>query len=260
MVTRSREKLLRRIAHRKARHREGLFVVEGIRATEEALEAGLGIEFALCSAALEETARGRSLAARLSAAAVAMERVEDGELARFADSETPQGILLVCEQLRRSLADIPLSPAAMLLVCDGVQDPGNLGTLVRSAVAFGAAGVVALEGTVDAWNPKAVRASAGAAFRVPIVVERWEALYRWLAERGIELLVADAAGEDAASLRRRGAVALVVGNEGAGVRPEIKAASALRIAVPMRGSVESLNVAAAGSILLYELSRRLRDA
>lgn len=256
MISRARQRLLRRIAHRKARTREGLFVVEGVRAAEEALDAALPIEFALCAPALEETERGRALAARLAAAAVAVERVPDRELSALADTDAPQGVLLVCVQPRRALDDLAISAATTLLILDGVQDPGNLGTLVRCAAAFAASGVVALEGTVDPWNAKAVRASAGAAFRVPVILERWPAVRDWLAARGVELLVADARGEDVAGLQRRGPVALVVGNEGAGVRAEIRSAAGCAVAVPVEGRVESLNVATAGAILLYQLTRK----
>lgn len=235
-------------------------MVEGVRAAEEALDAALPIEFALCAPAIEETERGRALASRLAAAGVAIERIPDRELAGLADTDTPQGVLLVCVQPRRSLDDLAVSPVTTLLVCDAVQDPGNLGTLVRCAAAFAAAGVVALDGTVDPWNAKAVRASAGAAFRLPVILERWPAVRDWLAARGIELLVADASGEDVAGLQRRGPLALVVGNEGAGVRAEIRRAAARAVAVPVEGRVESLNVATAGAILLYELTRKARRA
>lgn len=260
MVTRAREKLLRRLGRRTARSREGLFVVEGVRAAAEALDAGLAVEFALCAPGLDEGERGRALAARLAAAGVGVERVSDRELARFADTEAPQGILLVCAQPRRTLADLAVSALTTLLVCDALQDPGNLGALIRSAAAFGAAGVVALDGTVDAWNPKAVRASAGAAFRLPLVPAPWSAAGGWLAEHGFELWVADARGEDVEQVGRRGPVALVIGNEGSGVRREIKAAAARTVAVPVEGRVESLNAAIAGSILLYRLARTVRHA
>lgn len=235
-------------------------MVEGVRAAEAALDAALPIEFALCAPALEETERGQALATRLAGAGVAIERIPDRELAGLADTDTPQGVLLVCVQPRRSLDDLAISPVTTLLVCDAVQDPGNLGTLVRCAAAFGADGVVALDGTVDPWNAKAVRASAGAAFRLPVILERWPAARDWLAARGIELIVADARGEEVAALQRRGPLALVVGNEGAGVRAEIRRAAARAVAVPVEGRVESLNVATAGAILLYELTRRARRA
>jgi TrmH family RNA methyltransferase len=179
--------------------------------------------------------------------------VSDAELADLADTETPQGVLLVTEE-----RDVPLGALVpgRWLVLDGVQDPGNAGTLVRAAVAFGLDGVVVLDGTVDLWSPKAVRASAGLAFRVPVARAKAEALVETCAREGVTLLVADAGGVDVGEVEPSDQVALVMGNEGAGVRPELVRAARAVVAVPMRGPAESLNVGTAGSILLYALSRR----
>src|SRR5690606_35437395 len=107
----------------------------------------------------------------------------------------PQGIVVVAEVPERPLASITLGESALVLVLDGVQDPGNLGALVRTAAAFNAAAAVVLRGSVDPWNPKAVRASAGAAFRVPIASATPEALSTWLDREGITLYGADVGGD-----------------------------------------------------------------
>ncbi|MBI4520674.1 MAG: RNA methyltransferase [Gemmatimonadetes bacterium] len=253
---RARERLLRRLTQRKARGREGLFVVEGIHTAAEALDARLSIEFAVCAPTLRDTERGQALIAGLETGGIDVEWVPDPDLAALADTETPQGVLLVCAQPTWSLADIELTPTSTVLICDGVQDPGNLGTLARSAAAFGLSGVILLEGSVDPWSPKSVRASAGASFRVAIVAEPWAVVREWIREHDVDILVADAAGEDVIGVERRRALALVVGNEGSGTRAEIVRAASRLVAVPIQPSVDSLNVAVAGSILLYELTRK----
>lgn len=260
MVMRARERLLRRLTQRKARGREGLFVVEGIRTADEALDAAPSIEFAVCAPTLRDTERGQALIGRLETAGIEVEWVPDSELGALADTETPQGVLLVCAQPTWSLADIELTSTSTVLICDGVQDPGNLGTLVRSAAAFGSSGVVLLEGSVDPWSPKSVRASAGASFRVAIVGEPWAVVREWIHENDVDVLVADAAGEDVIGVERRRALALVVGSEGSGTRAEIVRAASRLVAVPILPPIDSLNVAVAGSILLYELTRKSAHA
>ena len=145
----------------------------------------------------------------------------------------------------------------LILVLAGLQDPGNVGTLIRSAEAFGASGVVLLPGTVNRWNAKAVRASAGSVFRLPAVSLRVEEMMAMLRERGVRLLAATADGDVALDeTGLDGPVALVIGNEGAGVPEELLAAADARVAIACPGPVESLNAAIAGSVLLYEAARQ----
>lgn len=252
MLTRAEERLVRGLARRRVREREGRFVAEGVRVVEELLAAGLTPELAMISPALEETERGRRLAEALSGPGV--RRLSDAELSRLADTETPQGVLVVASVPH---ADLPAGewPGGAVLVLDGVQDPGNLGTIMRTAVAFGVSLVVALPGTVDPWNPKVVRSAAGTCFRVPVAQTGPESLLAWARHGGYALLGADAAGTpvDAVAVPER--VALVVGNEGAGLSAEIAASLDARVAIPMHGA-ESLNVAVAAGILLYLMTRK----
>jgi len=235
----------------KSRGREGAVLVEGVRAVGEALAAGASVRFVVASPRLESSEEGRALRERL--AALDLVEVDDAELARHSDTETHQGVLLVCDEPAADLDRI--APAGWYLVLDGVQDPGNSGTLIRAAVAFGLDAVIALGGSADPWSAKTVRASAGMVFRIPMVrATAAEAVSR-LAELRVPILVADAAGEDVGASRHDHGFALVVGNEGAGVRPEIAAAAAATVAVRMPGPAESLNVAMAGAILLHALTR-----
>jgi len=235
----------------KSRVREGAVLVEGVRAVTEALEAGVEVQFAVTSARLAATDGGGALARRL--AAVDAATVEDGELARLSDTETHQGVLLVCAEPSAALGRI--EPAGRYLVLDGIQDPGNAGTLVRAAVAFGLDAVICLDGTVDVWSPKTVRSSAGMIFRLPVVRAAAADAIDRLSSVRVPMLVADARGEDVEARRHDHGFALVVGNEGAGVRPEIAVSAAATVAVRMPGPAESLNVAMAGAILLHALTR-----
>lgn len=249
-------RLVERLKTRRGRSREGLVLVEGIRAVGTALDGGAAVRFAVTSPRLMESDGGAVLADRLRQLRIDMRHVDDAELAALSDTEAPQGVLLVCEERSASLHELE---TGRWLVLDAVQDPGNAGTLLRAAVAFGADGVVALDGTVDLWGAKAVRASAGLVFHVPVVRADAAGLIGRCAGAGVAILVADAAGDDVAGgdvigRAAGGRWALVMGNEGSGVREEISAAASRRVAVPMRGPAESLNVGIAGSVLLFALT------
>ena len=255
MLSRREERLLRSLRQRKAREAEGLFLAEGVRAVEDLAASPLPVRLAVAASTLGDTPRGRALLHLLAAQRVAVRETGERELAALADTETPQGILAVAPIPSAGLGDLDAArEPAVIVVLDAVQDPGNFGTLARTAEALGAAGVVALPGTVDPWNPKSVRAAMGSSFRLPIVPAAWDGLAPWLAERGFATLAAAAGGEPLPDPRPARA-ALVLGNEGAGVTAETRARADRVVGIPLRGRAESLNVAAAGAILMYELLR-----
>jgi TrmH family RNA methyltransferase len=253
---RADEKLLFALRRRKEREARRLFIAEGVRVAEELLGAGVVLRMALVSPSLEDTDRGRALAERLKESGSVT--VSEGELARLAATETPQGVLLVAESPRLARQDIVLGDAATILVLDAIQDPGNFGTLVRAADAFRVAALIALPGTVDAWNPKAVRAAAGSSFRVPILFLEDDDALDWLKCEGFALWVAEADGQAVGGLARPDRTALVIGNEGAGVRAVWRAAADAIVSVPVPGTVESLNAAVAAGILLYAITTEKR--
>lgn len=255
----SLETLIRDLRLRRGRERRGLALAEGVRLIEEALATGVRFRGAAVAPALEGTARGKALKAALEGAQVALTPVTDRELVQLADTEHPQGVVAVIEPPRWSLADLRAAPGAVAVVLDGVQDPGNVGTIIRTAFALGGAGVVALAGTAELTNPKVVRASMGALFRLPCVPASESELVEWTAAHGVELWVAEMQGEPPAPASgptaARPPVALVVGREGTGVSAAMTARARRRVGIPLVRGAESLNVAVAAGILLYEVRR-----
>jgi len=257
-LSQRRTQLLGRLRHRKTRERERLVLVEGIRSVTEALKAGAEPVFAVVSPRLETLGWGAGLLSTLQRLVEDVERLGDAELDSLADTERPQGVLLVCRQ--RTWDVTGLDAEGRYLVLDAVQDPGNVGTLVRAATAFDVDGVIALDGTADPWGPKAVRSSAGMAFRVPVGLAGADDAIELLRASGVPLLVADATGADVADVLAPGSWALAVGNEGVGTREALRLAASRFVRIPMPGPAESLNAGVAGAILLYALTREDRRA
>ena len=220
------------------------------------------MEGAVVAPDLARTTRGTELRAVLESRAVQVQDVSAKAFGQLTDTETPQGIIAVVEPRRWKPEDLPLAGAApTLLVIDGVQDPGNVGTLIRTAHALGAAATIVLRGTADVWGPKTLRAAMGATFRHPILSYD-DAMFITFARRHDVTLWATAAdGEPLARVlgkgdgAKRGVIAVIVGNEGAGIRPHLNAIAARRVAIPLAQGAESLNVAVAAGILLYEVTR-----
>jgi TrmH family RNA methyltransferase len=251
---------IRDLQRRKAREKRGLALAEGVRLLEEALGAGITVTGAAIGPALEATERGRALKAALTARGVPLEPVDDREIEKLADTDHPQGIVAVIEPKAWSLKDITQSavrsPQSAVLVLDGIQDPGNLGTILRSALALGAAGVIALPGSADLLNPKVLRGSMGAAFKLPNLHATDADFGEWVASAKATVWTTAMDGADIRNARRpTGPLALLLGNEGAGVRPELALRAATSVTIPIAAGAESLNVAAAAAILLWECSR-----
>jgi len=253
-LSEGRRRLIGRLQRRKSRVREGLVLVEGVRSADEALRAGAVIRWAVCSPRLNSTERGMELVRSLEASEDDVTWITDDELGALSATEASQGVLLVAAEPRFDV-DRFVTRAAKVLLVDGVQDPGNLGTLIRVAAGFGLEGVVVLEGTVDPWSAKAVRASAGAAFRLPVAQERWEVVRSRIKEASLPLIVADARGEDVSTAAQGEGWALCVGSEAHGTRPAVARDATLSVSIPMPGGTESLNVGVAGAILVYALWR-----
>jgi len=244
-----------------ARRSECSLIAEGVRLVEEALGAGAPLELALVSPRLRLTERGRRLRERLTGLGTRLVETTDAILDSVSDAQTSQGILALVRWDGPSGAPFPPpDPAAIWVVAWGLQDPGNVGTLIRTADAVGAAFFVTVAGTTDPTTPKAVRASAGSVFRVPFrhgaaPDEVLEAAARC----GVRLIGTEPEGGTPYDrLDCRGPVGFVFGREGEGLPPSVRERLQASATIPMREGVESLNVAAAAAVLLFETIRQRR--
>ena len=258
-LSRERERLLRRISTRRGREKEGVVLVEGPRALGVALDAGARFSFVVIQEG-DVGSEAEALLARFSGELppeVPVVRIPAREFRAHSDTDTPQGIAAVVREPRAQLPPSPDSHVGGILILDRIQDPGNAGTLIRAAAAFGLERVVALDGTVDVWNPKVVRASTGLAFRMPLHQVGWDEVAGWLDRTGTALLVADAGGADVRAWLAADAPparwALAVGNEAGGPRQEVLARAGAVLSIPLAPGVESLNAAMAGTVLLWAL-------
>ena len=247
--------LARDLRRRKARERQDLFVAEGLRTAEELLKSNLDVHGVLVSEAAAESSRSQALLAQFGHRDLSVEKVTAAEFASAADTESPQGILAIAKIPSRSLADLPAEDRLRLLVLDAIQDPGNVGTILRTAAALGATATFSLPGTVDLWNAKVVRSGMGAHFHHPCLSGTWDDLDAFRRERSVSLWAADASGDSIEGLDRPARLAVVVGNEGSGLSPMSRQRADRTVALPIAESTESLNVAVATGILLYELRR-----
>ena len=243
-------KLIRNLhAKRAAREAEGLFVVEGVRLVEEALRAPGAPRLALYADGLD--ARAQAALEQAQARGAAVELVTPQVMAAASDAETPPGLLAVVPLPTRT----PPALLSLALVLDGLRDPGNLGTILRTADAAGVQAVFLAPGTVDAYNPKVVRAAMGAHFHLPLLALGWEALTERLA--GLALWLAEArAGVAYQQVDWRAPSALIIGSEAAGPSPAARRLASSPVNIPMPGQAESLNAAVAAGIILFEAARQ----
>jgi TrmH family RNA methyltransferase len=249
----TRVKQLRAAFAGQARLSGGMVAIEGDNLLGEALRSGMVLKTIFVSERRELP--------RFVPRSIEVIWLTEDVFASVVETQSPQGIAALLVPPVHSLEAV-MRGTPLLLVAAGVQDPGNLGTLVRSAEAFGATGVVTTSGTVSAWNQKVLRASAGSVFRMPVVGVTLEELAA-LKLRGVTLMAAvaedtrDVIAAHAAAFG--GATAILIGNEGAGLSEEHLALADLFVTIPCPGRVESLNAAVAGSLLLYEASRQRAD-
>lgn len=245
----SRIKELRAAFHHSGKTDDGRIAVEGFHLLEEAIRSNLAITTLFFAEEQESRLKTLQLSPQTELLAV------PGDLLRSVlATETPQPIAALVEAPAFHWNDL-LRPNALIVVAAGLQDPGNLGTLIRSAEAFGATGMLSLPGTVNPWNPKALRASSGSAFRLPILFTTEEEGLSRLRQHGIR--IAATTVEGGSSLAEQDWIqptAFLIGNEGNGLTSRQIASADLSVTIPCPGPVESLNAAVAASILLYAAS------
>ena len=253
----SRVRLVRKLQTRKGRSTERRFTAEGKNLVCEVLGRGLDVDFIM----IPEGTSGE-LPPAVKAAAdspdITVCEVPQRVFDRLTDAGNGIGMLAVVRQdMIEGTIPEGIGPEDNILVLDRIQDPGNMGTLIRTAVAAGYKAILALSGTVDVYSPKVLRATAGMIFEIPVVyVPDEETLFRILRESGKRIAVTSVEGGVPyyeAGLTR--GTALVIGNEGRGVSPSITEKADIRVTIPMRGRIESLNAAVAAAILMYEAVR-----
>ncbi|MEW6727715.1 MAG: RNA methyltransferase [Bacillota bacterium] len=251
-----RIKAMIRLHSRKYRDLERRFIVEGVRMTGEALSSGWPVECVVYAAGKGGVEAVRALLERASAAGVETLEAEDRVFSAVSQTETPQGILAVVRK-KPAPPGIPKG-ATLVVVLDGIQDPGNLGTVLRSAAAAGADAVISTLGSADLYNAKCLRSAAGAVFHTPAIEGlRPEECVSLLKDAGLRVLAADPRGGVALyDCDMTVPLALVVGNEGAGVGPVLRNAADSLVHIPMPGRVESLNAAVAVSLVIFEAVRQ----
>ena len=233
----------------KSRRKQGAFVLEGIRLLEESLKAGVDPELILYTTELDQ--RGKELVARFQDRGVLTEITTPEIFAEASDTMSPQGIMGVLP-----LISIPLpTEKKFLLIVDEIRDPGNLGTLMRSAAAAGVDAMIVTPGTVDPYSPKVTRSAMGAHFQLPILSATWQEI-RDLTQ-GIQRLLADMEqGSSIWDINLVDPVAIILGGEAHGAGKEAHQLADQTIQIPMEMGTESLNAASAGAVVLFEVRRQ----
>lgn len=239
----------------KARERRqaGIFLTEGSKLFQEAPEESIQEVY------LSEDAMSRlEMEMREKLHRVGYEMVSGEVFQKMSDTNTPQGILCVVRQPEYTLDQLLNCPAPLLVVLENLQDPGNLGTILRTGEGAGITGVILGRKTVDIFNPKTIRATMGSIFRVPFVyVEDLDRTIGTIREQGVQTYAAHLSGRSCyEGFSFQGGTAFLIGNEGKGLSPEITALADGLLRIPMEGRVESLNAAVAASLLMYEAHRQ----
>ncbi len=245
----SKIKLVRALLGRAKERREAnAFVVEGVRLIEEAVNSNWEFRFVLYDETLSE--RGKSQVESLKSRGVDVEMISESLMKSLSETETPQGILAVLE-----FKQLPLTNSLdFVLIPDQIRDPGNLGTLLRSAAATGVHAVLLPPETTDAFAPKVIRSGMGAHFRLPIHSVTWEEIKTQT--KGLQIYLADMNGQSCWETDLRQPLALIVGGEAEGASEEARKLATQKISIPMTGNVESLNAGVAGSVLMFEVVRQ----
>ncbi|HXF85269.1 MAG TPA: RNA methyltransferase [Anaerolineales bacterium] len=256
VITSSRNpklKLVRSLMGRARERREaGQFVIEGVRLIEEATAASWKFHFVLYDRSLNE--RGKRQIEHLKSLGVEVEEISESLMKSVSGTETPQGILAVLEFTR---LPVPNNPN-LILIPDRIRDPGNLGTLLRSAAATGVQAVLLPPETTDPFAPKVLRSGMGAHFRLPLRETTWEEIEQICKVANLRVFLADMNGTSCWETDLRQPLALIIGGEAEGASREARILADQSIALPMLGNVESLNAAVAGSVLMFEILRQRR--
>lgn len=252
MITSSQNSKIKRVrallGRAKERREAGVFVAEGVRLVEEAVISNWRLEIVLYDETLGE--RGKLQVEGLRSKGVDVEEVSTSVMKTVSETETPQGILAVVKNRQLPIANHP----TFILIPDQIRDPGNLGTLLRSAAAAGVDAALIPPETTDAFAPKVLRSGMGAHFRLPIRSMGWDEIENLAL--GLNVYAADMDGQPCWETDLRQPVALIIGSEAEGVSASGRRLASGKINIPMKGGTESLNAGAAGSVLMFEAARQ----
>lgn len=236
------------------------FLIEGAHLIETALRSGIVMEKVFFTEDYASSREGKRILRQIAGAGAQMFRINSRTLSKLSDTDTPQGIIAIALYRPFTLDTISPEGTPLFAVLDGIQDPGNLGTIIRTADAAGADAVILLPGTCDAFAPKSIRSTAGSIFNIPLIYSDHNTLKQWLSERSIAVVVPDVHATMSiykADLSRP--LAFVFGNEAHGASEEIKREANTLVKIPLLGKAESLNVAASAAICMYEAVRQRRN-
>lgn len=253
------KKLLTWQKKRKVREEDGIYIVEGLRMFVEAPQDKVREVYVS-----ESFYKKKREELCLDAWGKKLEILSDSVYGHVSDTKTPQGVLVVMEQMKYSLEEVIAGKegrASLLMVLDNLQDPGNLGTILRAGEAAGVTGVVMSSDCVDIYNPKVIRSTMGSMYRMPFIyVEDLPTVVKMLGEKEIHTYAAHLKGKRSYEEEdfTKG-TAFLIGNEGNGLRDEVADAAEIYVKIPMCGEVESLNAAIAASVLMFEAARQRRQ-
>lgn len=264
-ITSSQNPLIKEIKSlktKKVREEKGMFFIEGLKFVQEALKENFGLESILMSECFASSDKGAELLALLRTKIGKCEQVScylipDRLFNELSDTDTPQGVLGMIQMKQYTLGEVMVGDC-MFLILDSLQDPGNMGTIIRTADAAGFTAVLVLKGCVDIYNPKVLRSTMGSIFHIPVIyIEKAEECFQELISCGLNIYAAHLDGTiNYFELDLRKNIALVVGNEANGISNEIALLAHKLIRIPMIGRSESLNASIAAGILMYESVRQ----
>ena len=253
-------KLLRKLDQKKYRQETGVFLIKGLRIVGEAVQIKAPVQYLVIAPDLLTSQFGSDIIKSAVIQKIDVIEVSAEIFQKFAQKDGPQGIAAVVQQTWAALDQLIVKPDDLWVVLDEIADPGNLGTILRTADAVGACGIILTGHATDPYDPTAVKASMGAVFTMHLVQSTWDLVNRWRDQNQVKLVgTSDSAEKDYQNVKYSRPLALLMGSERHGLAPEIQAACDLMVHIPMAGRSDSLNLAVATGIMLYEIFNQSRN-
>jgi TrmH family RNA methyltransferase len=256
-LTKEKLRQIYRLKTEKGRGKEEKFLIEGLRLCQEAFSSGWDVQLVFFSSEFGGSAAGEKLIQQFSKKGTEIFRLKKKEIEKLTDTETPQGIMAVVKKKKFTLSRDFLKESSLLLGLDSIRDPGNLGTMIRTADAAGADGVLLSKGCVELYNPKVIRSTMGSIFHLPVVegLDLKEVLPE-MKVSGFKIFSSEVhQGKDYSRISYPEKICLLMGGESSGISKEVSNLADERIKIPLFGKAESLNASVAAGILLYEMVR-----